>query len=188
MKNIISTLTAIVVLASCQSQQDKVVSYAKDQMKDPKSFELVKVAIRDTARLSDVMTEAHNMCDRDAASYYKEAGDHYNTASLFYTESLRREYKQKGDEAFKQGDFWLARRDSLKTEITKIQNTKKDTIVCVNYALTCYANNSLGERRMNQFIVHVYPNGLMDMEEYETEKEKDIKHEIETIQRKLSSL
>lgn len=188
MKNIISTLTAIIVLASCQSQQDKVVSYAKDQMKDPKSFELVKVAIRDTARLSDVMTEAHNMCDRDAASLYKEAGEHYDAASLFYTPHYRNEYMEKGNEAFKKGDFWLARRDSLKTQITKIQNTPKDTIVCVNYALTCYANNSLGERRMNQFIVHVYPNGLMDMEEFETEEQKDIKHELKTIQRKLSSL
>lgn len=186
MKNIILTLTTIITLTSCQSEKDKVVDFVKNQMKDPKSFELVKAEIQDTSHLTDVITLAMLSCGTEAEIYYEEASKSYKDAQIFSTPSIIRSYIYEGDEYRKMGDQWIARRDSLKTQIDKIKSTPKDTLICVNWVVSGYANNSYGQRSIGRFIVHVYPKQPMDMEEYKSEEQLKLNREIELLNDRIS--
>lgn len=186
MKHIILTLTAIITLASCQSEKDKVVDFARNQMKDPKSFELVKAEIRDTIHLSDVYKMAVLQLGDEAVGYYDQALKSYQTAKLFVSSSYINDYVSEGNEYRKYGELLIKRKDSIEVLVKKVEGTDKDTIVCVDWGVRCYANNSYGQRGMGQYIVHLYPNGTMDLEEYKTPEQKRLESELKVLEKTTS--
>lgn len=166
MKKIILPLTILVSLASCQTQEDKVVEYAKSQMKDPKSFKLVKVEEnKDTVRLSLVYLNAVLSLKEESVDYNKQALESYENAMMFSTPYYVMKYKNEGDEYTKTSTELWNRADSLYSVADKLEGTPKDTIVCIDWYVSGYANNSFGQRVLGKYTIHTYPNGKMDMGE-----------------------
>jgi hypothetical protein len=135
-------------------------------MKDPKSFKLVKVEEnKDTVRLSLVYLNAVLSLKEEAVDNNKQALESYENAMMFSTPYYVMKYKNEGDEYTKTSTELWNRADSLYSVADKLEGTPKDTIVCIDWYVSGYANNSFGQRILGKLKIHTYPNGKMDMEE-----------------------
>jgi len=173
MKTIIITIAALTALTftSCsKSQEDKIVEFAKSTMKDPKSFELIKLEKKDTVRKSNMLANEYysdsSMCDyciEQANEAVEDANRFYYTSHI-YVESAKMWHKK--------GREYLKTMDSCKKIYKSIVHTPKDSMLYETYYLSCYANNTFGKKMIGEYTINIYPSGRMTMDRMEG-KEKD---------------
>lgn len=192
MKTSILTLASIVLLTSCtKSIQDKVVDYTKNQMKDPRSFELASVKIVDTLHKSDelyqIWEDNHNLREIyiSKSETALELAQIWSSAWL-YSERYN-QYVDQSKQALKQAEPYNKTCDSVTKVIASLENTPKDSVIGYKYYISAYAKNSFGARVLGQWYVITDPKGIkFQINEVESTAEEKIKHQIDVNEAKMS--
>jgi hypothetical protein len=165
------TMLLLASITSCTSPEKPVVEFVKTQMKDPKSFELIKVSISDTIYKSDVdhVKLTSLMDDWKLALSTKEFAE----VSLENTRLMCKYYKENCDKISKETDFLnqsIFKHDSLYSAMTEMnkkiegyKNTSQDVVVGYTWYVSCYGNNGLGMRGIGEFFVDTYNDGSIKL-------------------------
>lgn len=192
MKTSILTLASIVLLSSCtKSIQDKVVDYTKNQMKDPRSFELASVKVSDTITLSESINQTIDSYVDLADIYQEKSRTALDLAKIWSGSSYFSyefdKYMEESTEALAQAKPYLKTADSLNTIVKKIKNTPKDTIVSYKFYVSAYAKNSYGARVLGQWFVYTDPKGNNSyLVEAQSTEQKDLEHKLNVNEAKMS--
>ena len=193
MKKFILPLAAAVSLVACsQSPEDKVVEYAKSVMKDPKSFELVQVKPSDTIRLSHYISStelAPLNAELDIViSKIKTSLDYAGIyVGSYYSSWKYKKYMDEADEYKVIGDSLVAQSKIVRERIESLMDTPQDTVVSYRWYLSCYGNNSMGEKVLNEMIVDVPVNGdKITHTTGSSEYLKQLKHNVDVATAKFS--
>lgn len=192
MKTSILTLASIVLLTSCtKSIQDKVVDYTKNQMKDPRSFELASVKVTDTITLSESLNQTIGSYVDLATIYQEKSRTALDLAKIwsgsYYSSYKFDEYMEESQEALDQSKPYLKTADSLNAIVKKIKNTPKDSIVSYKFYVSAYAKNSYGARVLGQWFVYTDPRGNNSyILEAKTPEQEQLDHQLKVNEAKMS--
>jgi len=191
MKTSILTLASIVLLTSCtKSIQDKVVDYTKNQMKDPRSFELASVKVVDTLHKSDELYQIWEDNHYQREIYISKSGTALDLAEIWSGGSFPykvNQYLDESKQALKQAEPYNKTCDSVTKVIASLENTPKDSVIGYKYYISAYAKNSFGARVLGQWYVITDPKGIkFQINEVESTAEEKIKHQIDVNEAKMS--
>lgn len=155
MKNLLYLLLSVVVLSSCQSQEEKtkelVTEHVRVSMKNPDSFILDSVVGPDTTHLSDLMKIRHMTMLTNANMMADDAVDKSNYTYLYsYTEKMdaivnaQKEYKKV---------------EEFKTKMESVEGGLNDTIVAYKYVVYCRGTNSFNAIVKDEVVVYLDHKG-----------------------------
>lgn len=143
------TTLAITLLSSCQKYpEDLVIDKVQESLLDPKTFELIKCEPKDTNRVSDTIdAEINHMTfmvqssqERlDLIQGFLNGGSYWWESEVQTEKGILKERKNR-----------LKELQTLKSEI---EYTEKDTILHLEYYVSCYAANKLGMKSIHEFRV-----------------------------------
>lgn len=159
-----------VVLTSCgKTQEDFVVDFVQQSMKNPKSFELVSIEPYDTTFFSETLlseiSEAKykvSYAKRDLKSAEvelkdKSKRDHYSFSDKYYIAQVKtynrilNEYQNK--------------LDTLQKNYDNLVKSGSDYILDNSWKVRAYGQNSFGATILSTYIVKVNKDGSMDIRE-----------------------
>lgn len=161
LKNIlIPVLTIVTLLTSCgQTTEDKIVEFTRENMKDPNSFELIKIKPADTIYKSDKVSKSLNVFWDEISEYNRMArhnlelaniyvGSYYSQSKYQYYISLAKDYSKKSKQL-------LNHTDSIMNVVKTYRKTDKDTVVGYTWYVSAYANNYKSEKIIGEYNVYV---------------------------------
>lgn len=157
---IIAVLTILSSLISCgQTPQDKIVEFTRETMKDPNSFELIKIKPLDTIHKSDKVSESLNPFYDLVDDYNKDARRSLEYASIYagsyYSQSKFKRYITEAKDYSKMSQTILNYTDSVLNVVKSYRNTDKDSVVGHTWYISAYANNSKAEKIIGEYEVYV---------------------------------
>lgn len=192
MKTSILTLASIVLLTSCtKSIQDKVVDYTKNQMKDPRSFELASVKVTDTITKSDVLLETVLAYSNLANIEIEKSKTALELAKIwsgsYYSSYRYDEYMQESQEALNRAKPYAKSLDSLQVIRKKLFNTPQDSVVGYKFYVSAYAKNSFNARMLGQWFVTTDTKGTQfTLEEAKSFEQEELDQQLKVNEAKLS--
>jgi len=186
---------SVFILTSCaETQEDEVVEFVKQNMKNPKSFELVSIEPIDTTFLSDFIQDSidSNVFVLEDTKYkLKNAKIELDNANknIDLIIDLTIIYLVKGIDVGFSDDTWLYELRKAKTttknikeyesyipckeknidSLTSLKNSiigsPQDSIVDITYKVRAYGTNSFNATILSTYKVKVKSNGEMTIEE-----------------------
>ncbi len=155
MKNLLYLLLSVVVLSSCQSQEEKtkelVTEHVRVSMKNPDSFILDSLIGPDTTHLSDLMSIRHTIMLTNANMLAEDAIEKRNYTFLYsFTEKMNAivEAKKEYDKV-----------EEFKTKMDSVKGGLNDTIVAYKYVVHCRGTNSFNAMVKDEVVVYVDHKG-----------------------------
>lgn len=157
---IITVLTILSSLISCgQTPQDKIVEFTRETMKDPNSFELIKIKPLDTIHKSDKVSESLNQFYDLIKDYNKDARHNLELANIYagsyYSKSKFNRYISQAKDYSKMSKRLLDYTDSVLKVVKTYRNTDKDSVVGHTWYISAYANNYKSEKVIGEYEVYV---------------------------------
>lgn len=152
-------ILSLFILTSCvQTQEDKVSEFVKQNMKNPKSFELESIEPIDTTfLLSDPI---------ENSIYVKRELYDMNERLKYLAEENMAEYMSNYNKRLDEINF------KLKSEIDSLTNLKstllgspQDSIVDITWQVRAYGTNSFNATILSTYIVKVKSDGEMTIKE-----------------------
>lgn len=141
MKNLIFLSTLVLITSCGNPQKDRVVEHVKSQLKDPKSFELLKYELKDTIYKSDDLALAKKDIGWQLKVHEGEVElftEFIGHGSTYWSNDLV--------EAQSKVTKLKSQMDSVDTEITKLKESGVNPVYMYEHFVSCYGVNTLGMR------------------------------------------
>ena len=162
MKNLILTTVAALSFAACsQSQEDKIVDFTRNKMKDPNSFELAQIKMVDTVHKSQLHIASLQPCMDRWKEFNRLADDQMDYVRIYsgsyssYGQMKWKYYMDNVREYLDSSRKYQNYVDSVQLVITNYKGTDKDSVVGHSWYVSSYANNSFGQRVLGEYNVYV---------------------------------
>jgi hypothetical protein len=172
MKNLFLTIIGTLSLISCsQSPEEKVVEFTRNTMKDPNSFELIRVKIIDTVYKSDLEIVSLQPYIDMWGEYNKKVSREMDYVSIWsgsyssYGQMRCRHYLDNVNEYLDSSKKYGRYCDSVNKVVKSYKGTDKDSVVGHRWYISSYSHNSYGKKIIGEYSVYVdQKTGSMKME------------------------